>query len=97
MPAAPASTANDRKVRGLRNASPVVPLSLRNSEVADSFDEMAELLPIEGDNAFRVRAYQRAAQVIRTLPQPLAEWRTLQELDERLRVAVAASTSSPQS
>ena len=55
---------------------------LRNPEVADTFDEMAELLAIEGGNVFRVRAYQRAALVIRTLPQPLAEWRTQHEFDE---------------
>jgi DNA polymerase (family 10) len=53
-----------------------------NSAVADSFDEMAELLAIEGENPFRVRAYQRAALVIRTLPEPLAEWRRRHELDE---------------
>jgi DNA polymerase/3'-5' exonuclease PolX len=30
---------------------------------------MADLLDIQGESVFRVRAYRRAAQVIRTLPR----------------------------
>jgi DNA polymerase (family X) len=33
------------------------------------FDQVAELLEIEGQNQFRVRAYRRAARVIEGLPQ----------------------------
>jgi len=32
-------------------------------------DQAAELLEIEGENQFRVRAYRRAARVIEGLPQ----------------------------
>lgn len=46
------------------------------------FDEMAELLAIRGENPFRIRAYQRAAQVIRDLPRPLTELHGTKELDE---------------
>jgi DNA polymerase (family X) len=53
-----------------------------NADIGDAFDEMAELLAIRGDNPFRVRAYQRAAQVIRTLPQPLKELRTTMSFDD---------------
>lgn len=48
------------------------PAGLHNEDVAAAFEEMAELLAIGGENPFRIRAYQRAAQVIRSLPQPLA-------------------------
>lgn len=53
-----------------------------NEDVAAAFDEMAELLSIRGENPFRIRAYQRAAQVIRTLPQPLTELHGTQAFDE---------------
>lgn len=46
---------------------------LHNEDVAAAFDEMADLLAIEGGNAFRIRAYRRAAQTIRGLSRELAE------------------------
>ena len=63
---------------GQRSATP----TLRNEDVAVAFDEMAELLAISGDNPFRIRAYQRAAQVVRTLPRLLAEFGGAKELDQ---------------
>lgn len=56
--------------------------ALRNEDVAVAFDEMAELLAISGENPFRIRAYQRAAQVVRTLPRALAEFGGPKELDQ---------------
>jgi DNA polymerase (family 10) len=60
----------------------VVPV--QNAEVAAMFDQAAELLEIEGENQFRVRAYRRAARVIEGLPQSvktlLATGRDLSEL-----------------
>jgi DNA polymerase (family X) len=60
----------------------VVPV--QNAEVAAMFDQAAELLEIEGENQFRVRAYRRAARVIEGLPQSvkslLAAGRDLSEL-----------------
>lgn len=47
--------------------------ALHNEEIAAAFEEMGDLLAILGENAFRVRAYQRAAQIIRSLPRPLAD------------------------
>ena len=52
-----------------------------NEDVAAAFDEMAELLAIQGENPFRIRAYQRAAQVIRSLPKPLAELHGTEDFD----------------
>jgi DNA polymerase (family 10) len=44
-------------------------MPIQNAEIAAMFDQMAELLEIEGANPFRVRAYRRAARTIETLPQ----------------------------
>ena len=35
---------------------------VRNSDVADIFDKVANLLEIEGGNQFRIRAYREAAR-----------------------------------
>jgi DNA polymerase (family 10) len=53
-----------------------------NAAVADAFDEMAELLAIRGESPFRVRAYQRAASVVRSQPYALAELRATMAFDE---------------
>jgi len=47
-------------------------MSVHNEEIAAAFEEMADLLAIQGGNPFRIRAYQLAAQVVRGLPQELA-------------------------
>ena len=46
---------------------------MRNSEIAERFQEMASLLEIKGDNPFKVRAYQKAAQNIESLTEELSE------------------------
>src|SRR5581483_1498157 len=56
-------------------------VSLHNEDVGAAFDEMAELLSIQGENVFRIRAYQRAAQIIRSLPRELAEMHGAKEFD----------------
>jgi DNA polymerase/3'-5' exonuclease PolX len=50
--------------RGRRNQLGELTLPIQNAEVAAMFDQVAELLEIEGQNQFRVRAYRRAARVI---------------------------------
>jgi len=47
-------------------------MSVHNEEIAAVFEEMADLLAIQGGNPFRIRAYQLAAQVVRGLPHELA-------------------------
>ena len=47
-------------------------MPVQNAEIAAMFDQAAELLEIEGENPFRVRAYRRAARVIEGLPQSVA-------------------------
>jgi DNA polymerase (family 10) len=46
---------------------------MENPEVAQVFEEIADLLDIQGDNPFRVRAYRNAARTIRDLSVPLAQ------------------------
>jgi DNA polymerase (family 10) len=43
-----------------------------NAEIAELFDELANLLDIEGANTFRVRAYRNAARTIRSYPTGIA-------------------------
>ncbi len=48
-------------------------MPLHNDDIAAAFDEMGDLLAIQGENTFRIRAYRRAAQVVRSLPRQLAD------------------------
>jgi DNA polymerase (family X) len=59
-------------------------MPVQNAEIAAMFDQAAELLEIQGENQFRVRADRRAARVIEGLPQSarslLSAGRDLSEL-----------------
>jgi len=46
-------------------------MPVQNAEIAAMFDQAAELLEIQGENQFRVRAYRRAARTIEGLPQSI--------------------------
>lgn len=46
---------------------------MQNSEITRLFEELADLLEIQGANPFRVRAYRNAARTIGDLPEPVAE------------------------
>ena len=46
---------------------------MRNREVAALFMELADILEIQGENPFRIRAYQRASQNIEGLGEDVAE------------------------
>lgn len=59
----------------------VVDEAVTNEEVAAAFDEMADLLAIQGASIFRIRAYRRAAQVIRGLPRTLASLGGTEQFD----------------
>jgi len=48
-------------------------MPVHNSEIADAFDKLADLLEIEAANPFRVRAYRNAALTIRAHPHAMAE------------------------
>lgn len=59
-------------------------MPVHNTEIADIFDRLADLLDIEGENAYRVRAYRNAARVVRDHSQSmvhlLEEGKDLSEL-----------------
>ncbi len=46
-------------------------MPVQNAEIADMFDQTAELLEIKGDNPFRSRAYRTAARLIERLPKSI--------------------------
>ena len=55
--------------------------SIHNVDIAEAFEEMGDLLAIEGENPFRIRAYRRAGQVVRSVPRELAEMADESEYD----------------
>ena len=46
---------------------------MQNPDIARLFDEVADLLEIQSQNPFRVRAYRNAARMVRDFPRPLQE------------------------
>jgi len=51
-----------------------------NSEIAGVFEEIADILDLQGENVFKIRAYRRAAQLLEGLEKPLSEIEELEEL-----------------
>ena len=47
-------------------------MAVHNEDIAAIFDEIADLLEIEGDNPFRIRAYRNAARSLRGLTREVA-------------------------
>ena len=48
-------------------------MTVHNSEIADLFEQLADLLEIREDNPFRIRAYRNAARVIRGHARSMSE------------------------
>jgi len=48
-------------------------MPVHNSEIADIFETLADLLAVQGDNPFRIRAYRNAARVIRGNSRSMAD------------------------
>ncbi len=48
-------------------------MPLHNSDIADKFNRVADLLDIKGENPYRIRAYRNAAQTISGLSRSVAE------------------------
>ncbi|HUN25952.1 MAG TPA: DNA polymerase/3'-5' exonuclease PolX [Steroidobacteraceae bacterium] len=51
------------------------PAAIHNEDIAAAFDEIADILAIQGANPFRIRAYRRGAQAVRSSPHELARMR----------------------
>jgi DNA polymerase (family 10) len=66
----------------VREASPRPRRVVENIDIARIFDEIADLLEIQGENQFRVRAYRTAARTIQTLTRPAASLAAEGRLDE---------------
>lgn len=47
-------------------------MPVHNSEIADIFSTVADLLEIEGANPFRIRAYREAARTVRNHPESMS-------------------------
>lgn len=67
-----------RKERGEKeNPNFLLKIQLRamtNSDIADIFRQIARILELKGENPFRIRAYEKAAQNIEGLSQSLEEF-----------------------
>ncbi|MCX6992166.1 MAG: DNA polymerase/3'-5' exonuclease PolX [Kiritimatiellaeota bacterium] len=48
-------------------------MPVHNVEIAQALNKLADLLEIEGANAFRVRAYRNAAHLVESLPRSVAD------------------------
>ncbi len=48
-------------------------ITMENAEIAQVFEEIADLLEIKGENPFRVRSYRNAALVVGGLPESVAK------------------------
>ncbi|HZZ71221.1 MAG TPA: DNA polymerase/3'-5' exonuclease PolX [Pirellulales bacterium] len=46
---------------------------MNNAQLAQTFDQLADLLEFQGANPFRVRAYRNAARTIHDYPEPLEQ------------------------
>ena len=56
--------------------------AVENIDIARIFEEIADLLEIQGENQFRIRAYRAAARTIETLAVPAASLASERRLDE---------------
>src|SRR5512143_3568254 len=48
-------------------------MAVHNTDIAEIFNQVADLLEIDGANPFRVRAYRNAARTIASHPQTVAD------------------------
>ena len=55
---------------------------MENTEIADVFDEIADLIDLEGGNAFRIRSYRAAARTIRDSSRRIEEIAEAEDLTD---------------
>ncbi len=55
---------------------------MENTQIADIFDEIADLIDLEGGNEFRIRSYRAAARTVRDASQRIEEIADEQDLTE---------------
>lgn len=49
-------------------------MPVHNADISAIFEEIADLLEIQGANPFRIRAYRNAARTLSDFPQELRGW-----------------------
>ena len=49
------------------------PIAVTNLEIADALDRLADLLQVERENQFKVRAFRRAARAVEAHAVPMAD------------------------
>lgn len=47
--------------------------AMKNAEIAEAFNEIADILELRGENVFRVNAYRRAAQTVEALARAIED------------------------
>jgi DNA polymerase (family 10) len=55
-------------------------MNMKNRELADLFEKMADLLEFKGENPFKIRAYRKASRIIGDLTQDIEEVAQAQQL-----------------
>jgi len=71
--AAKGARAKPRSVRHKAARPPAGARQMTNVEIAQAFEDVADLLEIQGENPFRIRAYRNAARTVGGLPREAAE------------------------
>ena len=66
---------------------------MTNKDIASSFQLLAALLELHGDNPFKVRSYRNGAAALKKIERPLAEM-TREELEAIPGVGKAISTKT---
>ena len=46
-------------------------ITMKNKEVAEALYEISEMLVLKNENVFKVRAYERASEIVASLPEPI--------------------------
>ncbi len=63
--------------------------AMKNKELADLFDKMADILEFKDENPFKISAYRKASRVLGDLTQDIQgdyrEWRTKEGSGNRRR------------
>lgn len=55
---------------------------MTNGDVAAIFERIADVLEIQGENTFKIRAYRNAVQTLQALPEPVADIAAAGHLDD---------------
>ena len=66
-----ATAASTTETRGDGGPERLPVVGVHNADIAAIFEEIADLLEIEGANPFRVRAYRNAAREMQSLGTPV--------------------------